>query len=97
MEHRLSMGGGGYAGKIPSESGTDPGVAYSGNAINYPSNPRFRSSVAFKSTLTSDAMEERKTMLESHALIVKEEGALGLASCEELKGGNLPALWHTQT
>jgi hypothetical protein len=30
-------------------------------------------------------MEERKTMIESHALIVKEEGALGLASCEELK------------
>jgi hypothetical protein len=30
-------------------------------------------------------MEERKTMLESNALIVKEEGALGLASCEELK------------
>jgi hypothetical protein len=36
-------------------------------------------------TPTSVDMDERKLMLTNYALVVKEEGLLGLRSCEELK------------
>jgi hypothetical protein len=56
------------------------------SAINFPGNPRFWPRVAFRMVPTTRDMEDRKEMLMNHALVVKEEGPLGLRSVEELKG-----------
>jgi hypothetical protein len=53
--------------------------------INFPGNPHFRPSVAFKMATTSRDMEDSKEMLARHALVVKEKGPLALRSGEELK------------
>jgi hypothetical protein len=56
-----------------------------GSAINFPGNPRFRPRVAFKVAASSKEMDDRQHLLANYALIVKEEGSLGLRSSEELK------------
>lgn len=56
-----------------------------GSAINYPGNPRFHPRLAFKFAATTDDMEDRKEMMRNHAVVVTEEGPLGLQSKEELK------------
>jgi hypothetical protein len=61
-----------------------PEMEARGSAFNFPGNPRFRPRVAFKTALTSADMEERKRLLTNYALLVKEEGPLGLHSCDEV-------------
>jgi hypothetical protein len=56
-----------------------------GSAINFPSNPRFHPRVAFKMAPTDPDMEERRIMLTNYAVVVKEQGLVGLRSCDELK------------
>jgi hypothetical protein len=56
-----------------------------GSAINFPGNLRFWPRVAFKMAATSSEMEDMKKLLSRFALLVKEEGPLGLSSAEELR------------
>jgi hypothetical protein len=65
----------------PHEGGGD----HRGSAINYPGNPLFRPSIAFKMSASTEDMIQREDMLLKHALLIKEEGLLGIHSCEELK------------
>jgi hypothetical protein len=60
------------------------GGAPVGSAINYPGNPRSWPHVVFKMATTIPAMIEREEMLSQYTLLVKEEGPLGLRSCEQL-------------
>jgi hypothetical protein len=59
---------------------------FRGSVVNFPCNPHFHPRVAFKIASTSRAMEERSVMLANHALLVKEEGPMGLRSYDEPKG-----------
>jgi hypothetical protein len=56
-----------------------------GNAVNYPSNPRFRPPEAFKFVATSEDMEQRRFLLTNHALVITQEGPMGVQSREEVK------------
>jgi hypothetical protein len=56
-----------------------------GNAINYPGNPRFRPSCAFKMAPTSEEMETKRTMLYSHAVVITDDGPMVVHSREEVK------------
>jgi hypothetical protein len=64
----------------------EAGVALGGNAINFPGNSRFKSSVAFMTMATSVEMVGREDLLTRDALVVSEEGPMGLRSAKELKG-----------
>jgi hypothetical protein len=56
-----------------------------GNAINYPGNPKFRSSCAFKMAPTSEEMENKRTMLSSHAVVITDDGPMAVHSRGEVK------------
>jgi hypothetical protein len=81
MDHRASFG------TILCSSGRsrEPEADGRGSVINFLGNPRFHPRVAFKMASTDPDMEERRIMLTNYAVVVKEEGPLGLRSCEELK------------
>jgi hypothetical protein len=74
----------GSRGKTPLA--VEAGVALGGNAINFPGNSRFKSSVAFMTMATSVEMVGREDLLTRDALVVSEEGPMGLRSAKELKG-----------
>jgi hypothetical protein len=56
-----------------------------GSAINYPRNPRFRPRMTYKIAETSEEMEQRRAMLDNHAVVIIDEGAMGVQSQEEVK------------
>jgi hypothetical protein len=56
-----------------------------GNAINYPGNPCFCPACAFKLTATTQDMEMNHRYLTDHAIVITEEGPMGVCSCEEVK------------
>jgi hypothetical protein len=74
----------GSRGKRPLA--VEAGVALGGNAINFLGNSRFKSSVAFMTMATSVEMVGREDLLTRDALVVSEEGPMGLRSAKELKG-----------
>jgi hypothetical protein len=89
LERRLSLGSASAGaqrrgGRPPREIGKEVEFR-GGSAINFPGNPRFRPRVAFKMASSTEEMDDRRYLLTNYALIVKEEGSLGLRSSEELK------------
>lgn len=86
MERRLS-----FSNPVPHPLGT-PGARPRrqpdgpwGSAVNYPGNPRFRPLHAFKIAYTTDDMEERRQMLSDLALLITEEGPLGVLLRDEVR------------
>jgi hypothetical protein len=63
-----------------------------GSAINYPENPRFRPTSAFKVTATTEDMHHRSRWLSDHAIVITEEGPMGVQSKDEVKGYYLPSV-----
>jgi hypothetical protein len=55
------------------------------SVVNFPRNPRFWSRMAFKMAHMTKEMEDRKYLLTHHAVVIKDEGSLGVRSCEEMK------------
>jgi hypothetical protein len=53
--------------------------------MNYPGNPRFRPSCVFKVADTTEEMNQRCRLLMDRAIIITEEGPMGVRSREELK------------
>jgi hypothetical protein len=82
MDHRRSLGDDASSIKYPL--GELDG-SFRGSVTNFLGNPHFRQRVVFKLAPTSSVMDERKELLTSFALWVKEEGPLGVRLCEELK------------
>jgi hypothetical protein len=63
--------------------------------VNFPGNPRFRPTIASKSTTTSPEMDERRMMLSNHALTdrkpyygVSTKTGVCKAMLRELPGGH---------
>ncbi|GJM84575.1 hypothetical protein PR202_ga00258 [Eleusine coracana subsp. coracana] len=56
-----------------------------GNVLHYPGNPRQRPRFTFTMAATSDEMERRRDLLTNRAILVTEEGPLGVASRVEQK------------
>lgn len=55
-----------------------------GNAIDHPGNPRHRPRFVEKHAVLTDDMEDRKELLTSRALLMIEEGPVGVVSREEV-------------
>jgi hypothetical protein len=90
---RLSLGNGsGRPRSQPRPAVAPQGrvVEPRGSVVNYPTNPRFRPRVVFRSVETSEEMEQRQGMLSNHALVITEEGPMGIQSREEVKD----VIWH---
>jgi hypothetical protein len=56
-----------------------------GFVVNYPRNPRFRPRFTFKIVETSEEMGQRGSMLSNHAVVITDEGPLGVRSKEGVK------------
>jgi hypothetical protein len=56
-----------------------------GFVVNYPRNPRFRPRFTFKIVETSEEMGQRGSMLSNHAMVITDEGPLGVRSKEGVK------------
>lgn len=55
-----------------------------GMVVDYPGNPRSCPRIVEKIAWTTKEMQQRRDMLTHHALLVTEEGPLGVASKEEV-------------
>jgi hypothetical protein len=88
MEHHRSLGSPSVGSRSYSDGGArfrEEGVGFrSGSIINFLGNSHLRTRVAFKMVATSREMEDMHDMLSNYALVVKEEGSMGLHSYEEL-------------
>jgi hypothetical protein len=56
-----------------------------GNAVNYPSNPRFQPRSDFKKSEITQDMDDRCRILNNRAVVITEEGPMGVRSREEVK------------
>jgi hypothetical protein len=56
-----------------------------GSVINYLGNPCFHPHHAFKMAGTIEEMEQRRQLLTDHAIVISDEGPLGVRSREEVK------------
>jgi hypothetical protein len=50
--------------------------------LDYPSNPRQRPTVVEKTVWAFDDMQQRRSLLSQHALLITEEGPLGVIGRE---------------
>lgn len=89
--NRRQSRGGGLAGARPRPDAArdvarvDPAQHEPvGNIIDYPGNPLYRPRVEFKMAQITGPMQERQEMLQERALLVTEEGPVGLTSRREL-------------
>jgi hypothetical protein len=61
-----------------------------GSAVNYPENLCFLPRLAFKMKDTSQEMEQKRQILTAHAVVITEEGHVGVRSRDEVKD----IIWH---
>jgi hypothetical protein len=88
MERRLSFGsvsgGSRPPRRVESHLQGRPAAAR-GSAVNYPGDPRFRPRCAYKMATISSEMEQHCQHLSDHAIVITEEGPMGVRSREEVK------------
>jgi hypothetical protein len=53
--------------------------------VNYPGNPRFKPRCTFEVAKTTDEMEQKRQLLTVHAVVVTDEGPMGIQAKEEVK------------
>jgi hypothetical protein len=91
MERHLSLGSGSVGAHSRRESCHGGFVTEErGNALNYPKNPCFRPRLAFKMKGTSQEMEQKRQFLTAHAMVITEEGPMGVRSRDEVND----IIWH---
>jgi hypothetical protein len=56
-----------------------------GSAVNYPGNPSFRPRIAANIMDTTEKMDHRKLLLCNCAVVITEDGPMGVRSREEVK------------
>jgi hypothetical protein len=56
-----------------------------GNAVNYPSNPRFHPKVAFRMAAMTEDMEQRRRFFTDRVVVITDEGAQEVWSKNEVK------------
>jgi hypothetical protein len=88
MERRHSFGGEACRGVQRRRLERDGEVRFgevSGSAVNYPGNPRFRPTSAFKTAHTTQEMDDRCQLLTIRAIVITDEGSMSAHSREEVK------------
>jgi hypothetical protein len=56
-----------------------------GSVVNYPGNPRFRPRAAVKVANTTSEMDQKRWMLEDHALVISDVGPMSIQLRDEVK------------
>jgi hypothetical protein len=83
MDHHRSFGSEGSRGRVAPPALPPPDWD-AGHVTDFPGNPRQRPRMVERFAWAPDEIQERRTMLTHHAVVVTEEGPRGVASKEEV-------------
>jgi hypothetical protein len=89
MERMLSVGSASngshswIAGAALDHAREDQGHIHA-HVVEFPGHPRLRPRVIEKTVWAPDEIQQRREMLTQHALLISEEGVLGVASREDV-------------